>query len=501
MKESGIRQKINNLWLNLTIKKKILVFMGTAVAAIFLSVLFDLWVVKFSLFDFRNVLEDNAKSSDYMTAMEAESKCFEQYVKNPVEQAKEELNEACLKTKRAVEELPYDYASMSPLRYAKTWSIKNSYETYAKERDFVLQMEEGPEYIDKLYRVYDMQTFLEEYARNLMRYTLEDENVVYEQRLPVMKRIPLIGLLVGAALFLFLMQLARLMYGSIVIPIVDLVAVSKKIASNDFFVEDVSVNNQDEMGDLVQAFNKMKYATGQYITAMEEKRKTLDLLHREEVERLDIEKRLETTKLELLKSQIDPHFLFNTLNVIGGMANLEDAQTTEKMIKALSALFRYNLKTPDPEVFLSQELKIVKDYMYLQQMRFGNRFQYEVECELDAEAVMVPTFSFQPLVENSIIHGLSRKEEGGSVKIRIWRVRTNLFISVSDTGTGMKEEELERLQTALEQEDTAALGIGLGNLYKRIKSMYKDGEMEISSDWGEGTEVKLKIPQKEWKEH
>lgn len=90
-----------------------------------------------------------------------------------------------------------------------------------------------------------------------------------------------------------------------------------------------------------------KYATGEYIQALEEKRKTLDLLHEEELEKLETEKRLEMTKLELLKSQINPHFLFNTLNVIGGMASLEEAETTEKMIRALSALFRYNLKNQD----------------------------------------------------------------------------------------------------------------------------------------------------------
>lgn len=138
--------------------------------------------------------------------------------------------------------------------------------------------------------------------------------------------------------------MAALMKETIMAPIFKLVHASQKIAANDFFIRDVEVDNKDELGELVRAFNKMKYATGEYIQALEEKRKTLDLLHEEELEKLETEKRLEMTKLELLKSQINPHFLFNTLNVIGGMASLEEAETTEKMIRALSALFRYNLK-------------------------------------------------------------------------------------------------------------------------------------------------------------
>ena len=88
---------------------------------------------------------------------------------------------------------------------------------------------------------------------------------------------------------------------TIILPVMKLADTSKKIANNDFFVEDVTVENKDELGKLVHAFNKMKYATGEYITALEEKRKTLDLLHEEELEKLETEKRLEMIKLELLK--------------------------------------------------------------------------------------------------------------------------------------------------------------------------------------------------------
>ena len=489
------RQKLHESWLTMTIKRKIGVFTGVVLFIIFLSVMFAFWVVQTTLNDFQGVLEDNVSSGDYMEAIETESRCFADYIKHPDDEMRRELDIACERSAQVVHKLPFLYTAMSEDRYAKTWSIRNCYEHYEEKRDHVLLLDpEDPVYVEKLYEVYDMQSFLQEYARELIRYTIEDENVVYLQRVPFLRRIPIVALVVGVLLLYLTIVMARLMYKTIIVPIVNLVNTSKRIASNDFFVEDVVVENADEMNDLVNAFNKMKYATGQYIMALEEKKNMMDLLHQEEVGRLEVERHLEVTKLELLKNQINPHFLFNTLNVIGGMANIEGAETSEKMIKALSSLFRYNLKTPALEVTLAQEIRVINDYMYLQKMRFGDRISYDIECDVDMNEVIVPIFSFQPLVENAIIHGLSPKEEGGEVVIKAWQEENNVVFSVADTGVGMTEEELIKIREDFNNEDTSHIGIG--NIYKRIQRMYQGGDVLISSKKGEGTVVKLIIPQK-----
>lgn len=114
---------------------------------------------------------------------------------------------------------------------------------------------------------------------------------------------PIVVVVSGIILVTGMMELAALMNQTIISPVVALVKAAQRIAANDFFSEDVQVQNEDELGELVHAFNKMKYATGEYIMALEEKRKTLDLLHEEELEKLETEKRLEMIKLELLKAR------------------------------------------------------------------------------------------------------------------------------------------------------------------------------------------------------
>ena len=137
--------------------------------------------------------------------------------------------------------------------------------------------------------------------------------------------------------------------------------------------------------------------------------------------------------------------------------------------------------------------------MYLQKMRFGSRVQFEIDSDVDENSVIVPTFTFQPLLENSIIHGISPKVEGGKVYIRIRRKGERLCIEVGDTGVGIDEINLWNIKKQLfdearEKNYEEAVGIGLGNIVRRIKAMYDDSNLDIASKEGEGTVVMIDIP-------
>lgn len=468
--------------------------------AILAALLFCVWIIKLFLMDFNDIMEDNAKSGEIINSLNREIEVFDQYVHGSDPANTIEWEASAGGTWRVIHKVTLDYKRLGEERYALLFALKTAYSEYCNKRDKVINdFQTDNMHISELYEVYGMQKYLAQYAQRFVDITLKEGNAKYQELVPVIVSIPFLVAALGVIVFIVIIEISVMMDRSITVPVLKLAGASRKIAANDFFIDDIHVDNKDEIGELVTAFNKMKFATGEYIKALEEKREALDRLHAQEMENLEIEKQLETMNLELLKNQINPHFLFNTLNVIAGTANLEDAHTTEQMIEALSSLFRYNLKTQAKETVLAQELKISKDYMYLQKMRFGSRVDFEVDSDVDENAVVVPTFTLQPLLENAIIHGISPKVEGGKIYVRVRQKEKRLLIEVGDSGVGIDEIMLWKIKKRLfdderNQSPSDVVGIGIGNINRRIRAMYEDGKLDIESRPDVGTVVKIDIP-------
>lgn len=487
---------LRNIWLTISIKKKIGIFAAMVILIMALSATFSICIMNFSLGGFNTILNDNSRCHDFQEALDLEIESFVDYIRDATPDTRDQYVLSCVRTERCLRSLPFDYARIGTERYARTWSILNGYETYQAYRDELAETQvRESDFVERLYRVYKMQEYLQTYARRLVQVTLKEGNDSYQEKVPVFYNMPYLILAISAVFMGFVMFLTKILSNALVSPAVLLAQCARKIAKNDFTGEDPSVENRDEMGELVRAFNKMKRSTKGYIDTLKENHRMSELLHREEIERVEMEKQLSGARLELLKSQINPHFLFNTLNMIACMAKLEEAVTTERMISSMGSLFRYNLKTSEQIVTLARELKVVQDYMYIQQMRFGSRILYSCDLKVDAEQAMIPAFTLQPVVENAMVHGLSKKEQGGRVHVRIWEQGNRLVISVADTGLGMSEERLAEVTEAMKERRTSRIGIGLGNIYKRIHMMYKQGEFRIASIEGRGTVIQMFIPQ------
>ena len=205
----------------------------------------------------------------------------------------------------------------------------------------------------------------------------------------------------------------------------------------------------------------------------------------EEQERLLLQARMLA-----LQNQINPHFLFNTLNSVSSLVRVAP-DTAREMIIKLATILRRLLHSSDAFVPLQDEIDFIDNYLDIEVVRFG-RDKLRVVKELDPASldVMVPSMLLQPLVENSIKHGLSSKIEGGSIYLRSQIAKDHLNIEVEDDGVGMASVQLLERPTGLGQG-----GIGIANVAERLKVLYGDtARMTIDSHNGSGTLVRLRLP-------
>lgn len=210
-------------------------------------------------------------------------------------------------------------------------------------------------------------------------------------------------------------------------------------------------------------------------------------------ERAELEKEYEACKLKALQAQINPHFLFNVLNSISALAIIEEAPKTQEVIFNLSNMLRYTLKKADKVVSIEEELKYIESYLALQKVRFGDRLNYEIDVSDNVKNQKIPFMSIQTFVENSIVHGLEGKEEGGIINIFSKEDENSYTLCIKDNGTGITENILNGLKDELEYRYGNDLDkIGINNVNKRMAKYYGDDyKIEIESKVREGTLVKI----------
>lgn len=191
-------------------------------------------------------------------------------------------------------------------------------------------------------------------------------------------------------------------------------------------------------------------------------------------------------RLAALTSQINPHFLFNTLNSVSSLIRTDPNQA-RIMVVRLSKVLRRLLRKHENFSPLRDELSFIEDYLSIEVVRFGDKLRFEKDVDADTLDMIVPSMLLQPLVENSIKHGLSSKVEGGTIRIRTRRSESKLHLLVEDDGVGIPEA---RLASLLDQ------GIGVSNVNERLKVLFgNEYRMWIDSQPGQGTSIQIEMPE------
>lgn len=202
-------------------------------------------------------------------------------------------------------------------------------------------------------------------------------------------------------------------------------------------------------------------------------------------------------EFKALASQINPHFLYNTLETIRMKAYCNDDKETADLVKKLGKFMRRCLEVKDGMVTLESELEFTKSYLELQAARFGDRVSYSIYCEVDRNYKILPLI-IQPIVENAFVHGIEGEKANGKIDIKVFYRSGQVIIEVSDNGQGIPADKLRELLAKLEKNDTSSgKSIGLTNVNKRIK-MYHGEQygLTVETTFGHGTAIRITLPQK-----
>jgi len=275
---------------------------------------------------------------------------------------------------------------------------------------------------------------------------------------------------------------------SISSPVRRLIYTMQKVGRGDLDakIEGDLKDTNDEHALLAAGFNDMTSKL----------KKLIDDVYRSQLKEKELEFLKKEAELNALQQQINPHFLYNTLEAIYWTAQLKGDDEISEMVTALGNFFRTSINKGLEYITIEDEIKNVQNYVYLQKIRFNDRFW--VKWEIDDEIIKYKTIKLilQPIIENAIIHGIENMERGGLIIIKAFKYEDNIIFEVEDNGVGMSDEEVEKLERYVDSQEKDTRGsIGVKNVNQRIKLYFGEKYgIKINSELNKGTKVSLTIP-------
>ena len=294
-----------------------------------------------------------------------------------------------------------------------------------------------------------------------------------------------IYVMTAIVLVVIAMLISSFIARSITLPIQKLRDSMERVQEGDFkAADDLVIPSQNEIGSLTTSFNVMTH-------------KIEDLMaqnvHEQELKR--------KSELKALQSQINPHFLYNTLDSIIWMAEGKKYEDVVLMTASLARLLRQSISNEDETVLIGQEIQYVKSYLTIQKMRYKDKLEFEINVDPSINSVHIVKLVLQPIVENAIYHGLKYKESKGMLTVNGYQKDENAVIEIADDGVGMDEETLNRIFEK-HKVNYRSNGVGVYNVQRRLSMYYgKEYGLSYKSEKGKGTTVTVVIPIEQEEHH
>jgi HAMP domain-containing protein len=281
-------------------------------------------------------------------------------------------------------------------------------------------------------------------------------------------------------------------------PLSTLAESARYIARGNYDRELPHITAAEEITTMASAFENMRQSVRSAFDELRLKAEIERRLMEEELRLVDMDRKLKDTELLALQAQINPHFLFNTLQAGMQLALVEGSDRTADFLDNLAVFIRYAIKPVSRFVAVSDEIECIDRYIWLLKLRFGERFSFDVQADEAALGVATPALVLQPLVENAVTHGLRDRESGGLVRVRAAfdAATSSALLTVEDNGEGMASADAARLlRESAGDGGSPQNGIGLRNVIKRVLlATDGKGRVELESDLGKGMTVRILLP-------
>ena len=370
-------------------------------------------------------------------------------------------------------------------------NVFNLIDQYQVEADLAITFKRQRN-VNEYYKHYEksqkIQGFVFEYILQMNKQQIETNSIAYLELLNQTRLLQTTTNVIILDLIILSMLIVYVITSNMVKPINALYKSAEEISEGNFKTEDIIIDSDNEYRMLAEAFNKMKNNIVLHIDTLKLQAEMEAELKDEHMKNLKMTYLLERAKLSALQSQINPHFLFNTINAGVQLSVIENASKTGHFLETMSRLFRYNMRMQQDYCTLEDEIRNIKDYYELLIVRFRDRIQFEFIVEPETMMVLMPPMILQPIVENSYIHGLSSLEQGGKITIISQMMSDYVEVIIKDNGVGMSEKIIHEIMKKSESEN-----IGVRNVRERLELYYhQENLFDIKNS--DGVEVTIKLP-------
>lgn len=484
-------------WKDFSLVSKIVIEVGMIAVLLFAMNMLFYVRINNSMQKMDNVYASNAELTELSQVFEKVQDNMYKYLKVKSSQTLLDYYQNEAKYRNELEKLNEDNIN-DPVKLLER-NIRKMSETYLDCTAETVAAKRGRN-VEQYKRKYDDATKLYRYIQSsideLNNLMFQENSSTYAVLRAVMRYLEIsnsvIMIIIVAGGMLLLIQTTRNMF----VPLSNMAETAQLVGQGNFHVKMHDTDAQDELGTVTRAFNTMVENLDLYMARTKASmEKEQQMMERE----LLMENHLKEAQLKYLQSQINPHFLFNSLNAGAQLAMMEDAEQTGIFVEKMADFFRYNVKKGQEDATLGEELEAVDNYIYILNVRFAGDIHFSKEVDESLENVRMPSMILQPVVENAVNHGIRDIEWEGKIHLTVTGDADYIRISVKDNGKGMTQEQIEGVLSGNRErrnEEGDSTGIGMNNVISRLELYYEEsGLMEINSEGeGKGTEAVIYIP-------